>query len=219
MSRTTKSLLAHELGHAIFSYLYDTDAYPTCLKLTPTEDTLGYVEFNAGEGLPCADQHIGRIPSNSYFGGMFGEMLHSGRFRTLGVRNDIDDLLSALRYTKNGKPNGKQSYRRSKSAIFRELWAWFYTDHDRLSYGGMMKRWMDCPRGVDGTYMTEKQFAKRLPVTAKIFEKFISHIDPEEYNAVVEEMYESRKQVFRSATLRKYGRRIILDTAMHPGDI
>lgn len=215
-----KSLAAHELGHAIFSYLYDTDETPTSMSLVPDGYTMGCVNFATEPGLPVADGSVAKIKSSSYLGGMFGELIYHGRFRTMGVRTDMDEFLTGLRFVKNGSDGtGGNRYRRSRSKIFRELWAWFYTDKDRLSYGGMMKRWADCPRGVDGTQFTLTQFKKRLPVTAAVFEKFLSHIDATMFNTVVDEIVETKRTNIPARSLRKMARRIIPDTVMHPEDI
>jgi hypothetical protein len=221
------NLIAHELGHAIFSYLYDKDSYPTSMVLKADGSTAACVNFDEYEDLPVANGNIARIPSNSYLGGMFGEFIWNGNCRVMGIRGDMDELLTELRYIKNGKrPGGKggmhdseHRYRRSKSKIFEELWAWFYTDRDQWSYGGMMKRWMDCPHNRSGTVMPLSRFRKRLPETAKIFDTFVSDIDISEFVQSVKDIRDSESTLLQSRTLRKLGRRIIPDTVLHPEDI
>lgn len=214
------NLIAHELGHAIFSYLYDTDSYPTDMQLHSDGNTMACVNFVEDENLPYADARIAKIPANSYLGGLFGELAWNGRFRVMGIRADMDEILTELRYVKNGKQrNGDQRYRRSRSALFPELWSWFYTDRDAWSYGGCMKRWMECPRGTTGTVMTESRFRKRLPELAKIYDRFLEQIDHDQFKAAVHDIRSTGKNKLPGRTLRKYGRRIIPDTVLHPGDI
>jgi len=221
------NLIAHELGHVLFSYLYDKDSYPTSMVLKSDGNTAACVNFDEYEDLPVANGQIARIPSASYLGGMFGEFIWNGRCRVMGIRADMDELLTEYRYIKNGKrPGGKggvhdseHRYRRSQSKLFKELWAWFYTDRDQWSYGGMMKRWMDCPNNRSGTIMTTSRFKKRLPETYKVFETFCSDIDLDEFVNSVTDIQRSSSTRLQSRTLRKYGRRIIPDTVMHPEDI
>lgn len=221
------NLIAHELGHAVFSYLYDRDSYPTSMALKSDGSTAACVNFEEYDDLPVANGNIARIPSASYLGGMFGEFIWSGRCRIMGIRADMDELLTEFRFIKNGKRpggpgghyNSEHRYRRSRSKLFRELWNWFYVDRDQWSYGGMMKRWMDCPNNRSGTIMTVERFRKRLPETAKVYESFVNDIDTEEFVDSVKQIQESGSKLLQSRTLRKHGRKIIPDTVLHPEDI
>lgn len=216
------NLIAHELGHVIFSYLYDTDSYPMNMVLKSDGSTAACVNFEGYEDLPVANGHIARIPSGSYLGGMFGELIWNGRVRVMGIRSDMDELLTGFRFIKNGKKYGngeEHRYRRSRSKLFRELWNWFYVDRDAWSYGGMMKRWMDSPSNRSGTIMTLSRFKKRLPETAKVFDTFVNDIDTEAFCDSVLEIQERGSTLLQSRTLRRHGRAIIPDTVLHPEDI
>jgi hypothetical protein len=212
MANSINTTIAHELGHAIYGYLYEPEQYPCTMCLKDENSTIGYIEFEAWQDLAVTDGNIARIKGNSYLGGMFGELVWHDQVQVMGLRGDMDELLTELKYT------GKEgNYRRSRGKLFTELWSWFYTSRDALSYGGLMKQWYD--NGRAGKILTAAQIQKRLPETWKLYEKFLAHIDASEFREVVREINTRNKEVLYRRTLQMYGRRIIPDTVLHPEDI
>lgn len=212
MTKPNYLLIAHELGHAIYAYLYEPEARAARMLLKPDGNTAGCVEFDEWEGLAVVDKNVAKIKGNSYLGGLFGELIWYDRTRVMGLRGDMDELLCELRYV------GKEGrYRRSRSKLFAELWGWFYSDKDDWSYGGMMRRWMDDSR--TGKIMHASRVEKRLPETWKLYQKMLKHIDADAFRAAVRELGQSNKKVVQGRTLVKYAKRIIPDTVMHPEDI
>jgi hypothetical protein len=215
MTEPNYKLIAHELGHVIYAYLYETKQYPVSMILKPEGNTAGCVEFEEyWTTLGTADGAVARIAGNSYLGGFFGELLWCNKVRVMGIRADLDELLTELRYIgKYGK------YRRSRSKLFKELWTWFYTDTDKWSYGGMMKTWLDSPNNRGGTEMAASRVEKRLPEVWKLYCKFLEHINKEAFANSVLDIGARRNAIMYRQSLRMYGRRIIPDTVLHPADI
>ena len=212
MTNPVHNLIAHELGHAIYGYLYEPEQYPTSMSLKGTGGVAGYLEFEEWEGLPVIDGNVAKIKGNSYLGGLFGELIWQNQTQVMGLRGDIDELLTGLRYV--GKPG---SYRRSRSKLFAELWAWFYTDRDDWSYGGMMKLWYD--NSHRGKIMHASRVKTRLPETWKLYEKFAKNIDHDAFRVTVKDIEARNTPVLYRQSLKMYGRRIIPDTVLHPEDI
>lgn len=210
-----KRLIAHELGHAMMGYLYEPKQTPGTMSFESDLTISAYVLFNHTRKRKTAknSSDIARIRGNSYLGGIFGELIECDKTYIIGTRGDIDDMLTGLRFL--GKNNSSKV---SKSKIFKELWTWFYTDKDAWSFTGMMARWMDENNlsNMAGSYMHSSRVKSRLPETWRIYQKFLKHINIEEFKAVVDEIHDKNKIVIRKNILEKYGKRIIKREALEP---
>lgn len=207
-------MIAHELGHAIMGYLYEKETHPYSIDLRMDQTSMGRANFEEWSDLPCADDNLSRLHGISYLGGMFGELLWVGYTEVRGLRSDMDEWLTQLSYL------GEEGrHRRSRSKLYKELCYWYYGGTDDWSFAGMMRRWLDSSYSQTGQRLYEGRVKKRLPETWKIYQRFLAHIDPVEFKAVVEEIYQRGYKVVPRKTLEKFGRRIIPDTVLHPEDI
>lgn len=195
-----RTLIAHELGHAIAGYLFEPNVRPATIHLVPAGDgSLASCSFYEYEGdFQMGDGRLSRIKNMSYLGGIFGELLIRDRTYLLGIRGDLDEFLCENRYP-----------RKSRSKIVNELFAWFYTDKDDWSFGGRMKLYFDCPRGFSGTYMHESRLKKRLPETWKAYQKFLKCIDQDKFIDAVDKINSSGSKYVQTRSIQKYGKQII----------
>ena len=210
----SKVIIAHELGHLIMAILYEKEEYATSMQLVPDASTVACVNFEGWENLAVVDNNIARLKGNSYLGGIFGELAWYDRFNIWGIRCDLDEFLTENRYLGNEK-----HYRRSRAKIVNELFGWFYSDSDEWSFGGRSKLWFTCPRAVRGARLSSKRVKERLPITWKLYQKFLSCIDLAEFKTVVNEIHDKKSKIVPARSLRKYAKRIIPITVMHPEDI
>lgn len=210
-----KPTIAHELGHVIVSYLYDRETRPTSMILKPGPSSKAWVNFDSWENLPVADYNLSRLKGVSYLGGIFGELLWHQKFNVFGVRGDVEEYLSELRFMgKDGK------YRRSRSKIFKELFNWYYVDKDEWSFGGRMNAWMNSSQPTRSLVISEKRVKDRLPELYSIYsKKFAGLIDTKEFKGSVNDFYNKDIKVVRSGTLLKHARKIIPSHVLSPENL
>lgn len=167
-----KSLFAHEFGHAIVARLMDPRFDALYLDLA-TNDT-AYAQCYPTDRVSKKGMKVKR--KNLAFiidlGGLFGELLFQGKCVPWGARIDITDFLAC---------------NRTASAFRQELDRWFYTDNDSLSFRRFLLKGVHKRRFA---YMTEDEFAQRLPATYKIYSLLKGLVDEEEFRRVIEELWE-----------------------------
>lgn len=191
---TSKSIIAHELGHAVLMHM-DNEFKATKISLKEEDGNWASCDckkIKGGKG-NTVNLEVSKLHGISDLGGIFGELVFCGKWNPWGCRLDLDD------FTSNNCT--------SKSKIVNEAFEWLWNDSDKLSFFNFLKKKSRYKKSV--SYFTEKQTEKRLSNMWSAYQSFASKINPTEFRYIVNEIYEKEKEEIRHNTIQKYIKRVV----------
>ena len=184
---TGKLTIAHELGHALYGNLFDTEADATSIDIGGDASLQGWCEFAEKQQAHIPTKYS-RLKDLSDLGGIFGELMFSGSFGVYGARSDLDDFVTVNK--------------RSQSSIIGELYNWFWLEDDDLSYKTITK--YEC------TQITEDEMINRLPWLYDAYQTFNQYIDEEQFTCEVDELHSTGVTEIDDETIRAIIERVVV---------
>ena len=182
-----KSIIAHELGHAICAEVQDGYWYPSSLDFERDENALAYCYCDKlDEKKTYVKGPYSRAKQVMNLGGIFGELLYAGDWSPWGARSDIDEFVTA---------NHK-----SKSKLKDELDKWLFRDDDELSFRA-------CSSFADES--SRREFAldhhdtcRRLPELWNAYLDFCDRISKDAFRENIEDIAKSKETSIGGAELK-----------------
>jgi len=173
----TKSIIAHELGHALSSEFQDGYGDPINIEFEPDGNELAICWCAEHEKKkPNVAGVYSKTKSISDLGGIFGELLYTGGWNPWGARVDVDNFLC--------------SNYRSTSNLKNELDEWMWVDDDSLSM-----RACTCGDTITSRRSFELDHhdtCERLPAMWLAYVDFCNRIDKTEFRRVVDEILKNK---------------------------
>lgn len=192
-----KTIIAHELGHAVMGGRIDFGWIASEIKLKTDRGDAARAYCNMDE--------TGRVGNNSVkgttqlinicdLGGMFGELVYGGEWSPWGASYDLEEFV-----LQNIK---------SKSKLINEIFWWLWNAKDDLAYLEMIRR-KPTINGKRTTIMNWYETMNRLPELWKVYLDFCGRIDINEYKVVVNEIRKSGTEIVSGEELRQYINRVV----------
>lgn len=168
-----KSIIAHELGHAICAEVQDGQWFPSGLDFERDENALAYCYC---EKLDDKKPHIkgpySRAKQVMNLGGIFGELLLTGEWSPWGARSDVDEFVTANQ--------------KSKSKLKEELDRWLFQDDDELSFRACSSYGDESSRR--GFLLDHHDTFRRLPELWKAYVDFCDRISKDAFRDNIDDL-------------------------------
>jgi len=189
-----KYLIAHELGHAVCAEVQDGFWYSSGLVLERDETSLAYAWSEKldtkKEGLKSPYVKLKQMMN---LGGLFGELLYSGKWNPWGVRADIDEVVSA---------------NTSRHPLILELDDWLWRDDDENSFRFCSALSTDSERRA--FTLDAHDTARRLPALWDAYLDFCDRIDKHLFCVNVDEIVKSKKTEIEEEELKEIVKEIVI---------
>ncbi len=168
-----KSVIAHELGHAVCGEVQDGFWAATSLTLETDDNNLAYCHcYQLDVRKDTVNSRYSKLSEIFNLGGIFGELLFEGAWNPWGSRADLDEFVTA---------NSN-----SRSALKEELDDWFFRDTDPRSYHACSRKRTTTERRL--FKLDAHDTATRLPELWKVYLDFCNRIDKDEFKRCVAEI-------------------------------
>jgi hypothetical protein len=189
-----RSLVAHELGHAVCAEVQDGFWYACGLSFKAEDGQLAccYTE-KLDRKKPNIKGPYSRVKNMVSLGGIFGELLYHGAWSPWSARADVDEFATENRTTKN--------------KVMLELDSWMWRDDDDLSYRFCTNRGIAARRNV---VLDIHDTARRLPFLWDAYLDFCDRIDKEAFLIKVEEVSTGGNIEIESDQLRAIIKEIVV---------
>ena len=192
-----RSIIAHEMGHAIVGEILDSEYEPTTITLRSTKGEAGRAACNfntTGEYGNTSLPTIRRLHNLIDLGGIFGELILNGEWSPWGASYDLEDFVGV-----NIESRGK---------LITELFNWMYNDEDDQSYFDLIRKEKDII-GKRNTTLTWNDTRTRLPQLWEVYLDFVGKIDIKNFKDVVVEIEKGSEKEISKARLNRYMKRIV----------
>ncbi len=186
-SMVSKSIIAHELGHAISAFAQDSGYIPTLIELKDSKNCLAacYMdEFDMKKPGP-----YGNTKGICDLGGIFGELLFQGWWNPWGARLDLDNFISA-----------------NSKLVELDSWMWVNTEAGSFHYINSFPT-------IKERRAVRVDMHSTFRNTQYIWEAycdFCDRIDKEEFIKVVDEIHKNKTESIEGENIADLGKRILL---------